>query len=231
MMFVSSAGTSSGHHVGLCCSIFKDVEAINEVEHEVGSKGVGCGVADIVGRDTSTDVAALLQNIVYFEANGAVFLFEDLFLQGGIPQPFLLFKTTRIARIGVIGNIAFDGEIVRQIEGGVCGCVVIEVFLILLPFQTVTDIVVIDVPADAEIDDIRTVVQPQGLAEISPTAQIRFIVRKTIRMIITDSTHGKDGEFDVPKWHIQHEATVGIPVSVNIFVGGFFSSGFAVGKG
>lgn len=166
----SSTRTSSRYHVGLCCTIFKDIEAIDEVKHEVGGKGVGRCIPNIVGRDTSTDVAALLQNIVYFEANGAVFLFEDLFLQGGIPQPFLLFKTTRIARIGVIGNIAFDGEIVRQIEGGVCGCVVIEVFLILLPFQTVTDIVVIDVPADAEIDNIRTVVQSQSLCKIGASA-------------------------------------------------------------
>lgn len=77
----SSTRTSSRYHVGLCCTIFKDIEAIDEVKHEVGGKGVGRCIPNIVGGDTSANVAALLQDIVYLETYGSVFLFEELFLQ------------------------------------------------------------------------------------------------------------------------------------------------------
>ena len=56
----SSTGSSSGRHVFSCSASFEDVEAIDEVEHEVGGKGIGGGIANIVGRDVATDVAALL---------------------------------------------------------------------------------------------------------------------------------------------------------------------------
>lgn len=50
-------------------------------------------------------------------------------------------------------------------------------------------------------------------------------------MGITGGTHGKNGKFDVSEWQIQHESAIGVPVAVDIFVGGFFSPGLEVGNG
>ena len=198
----SSSWSPSRHHVFSCGASFEDIEAIDEVEHEIGGEGIGGGIANIVGRDAAADVAALLQNIVYFEANGAVFLFKHLFLQRSVPQPFLLFKSSGITGISVIRDIGFNGEIVRQIENGVGGGVVIEIFLIALPFKGVSDVVVADVSANAEVDDVRTVVQSQGLGKVGASAQIGFIIRETVGLAITAVSHGKDGELDVSERHI-----------------------------
>lgn len=56
----SAAVTSSRHHVCLRCTAFKDIEAVDEMEHEVGGQRIGRGVPNIVGRDAAPDVAALL---------------------------------------------------------------------------------------------------------------------------------------------------------------------------
>ena len=98
-------------------------------------------------------------------------------------------------------DIGFNGEIVRQIENGVGGGVVIEIFLIALPFKGVSDVVVADVSANAEVDDVRTVVQSQGLGKGGASAQIGFIIRE-IGLAITALSHGKDGELDVSERHI-----------------------------
>lgn len=166
----SAPSSSSRYHVGLCCTAFKDIEAVDEMEHEVGGQRIGCGVPNIVGRDASANVAALLQDIVYLETQGAVFLFEELFLQGSVPQPLLLLEAAGIARVGVVRYIALDRKIVGQVDDGVGRCVVIEVFLILLPFQTVSHIVVVDIAAYAEVDDVRPIIESEILSEVCSAA-------------------------------------------------------------
>lgn len=97
-------------------------------------------------------------------------MFEELFLQGSVPQPLLLLEAAGIARVGVVRYIALDRKIVGQVDDGVGRCVVIEVFLILLPFQTVSHIVVVDIAAYAEVDDVRPIIESEILSEVCSAA-------------------------------------------------------------
>ncbi|MPN23660.1 hypothetical protein SDC9_171053 [bioreactor metagenome] len=92
-----SAETASFlHHITLGGSSFEDIEPIHKMYHKVAGERVGSRITDIVGCYASVDVAALLQNIIYFETECTVFLLEQGLLQRCIPQPFILLKTVGI---------------------------------------------------------------------------------------------------------------------------------------
>ena len=72
----SSIAASFLHHVTLGGSPLKNVEPIYKVHHKIARERIGGGIPYIIGCHTSVDVAPLLQNIVYFKTDGAIFLFE-----------------------------------------------------------------------------------------------------------------------------------------------------------
>ena len=118
--------------------------------HEICRQRVGGRVTNIVGGDRSADIAALLQDIVYLEADGAVLLTEELFLDGGVPQPFILRKTIGVTGIGAVVDVALDGDIPGEIEGGIGISTIIEIFLVALPLQAVLHLIVVDIATDSK---------------------------------------------------------------------------------
>ena len=160
---VKSSGTSPLHHITLRGTPFEDIEPIDEMHHEITCERVRRCITNIVGCHTSVDVASLLQDIIYLETNGAVLLFKQRLLKRSVPEPFVLFITIGIARVGGVVDITFQGQIPWQIDRGSGIAAVIEVVLILLRLQAVGNVVVVHIAPYGKIKLVGAVVETQHL--------------------------------------------------------------------
>ncbi|MCD8176830.1 MAG: hypothetical protein LUE98_05150 [Tannerellaceae bacterium] len=55
----------------------EELEAVDEIDHEIAGKAVVFGFGDVIGCFGTGNVALLLQDVVYFEANGCLFVFQE----------------------------------------------------------------------------------------------------------------------------------------------------------
>jgi hypothetical protein len=62
----TSFSSSWRHHIFLRCAAFEHGKPIYEMDHEVAGERVGRGIPYIVRSHASIDVAALLQDVIYF---------------------------------------------------------------------------------------------------------------------------------------------------------------------
>lgn len=141
----TSAKTSALHHILLCGTSFEDVKPVNEMNHEIAGQRVGGGITDIVGGDAAAYVGSLLQDVIDLEAKGAALLLEECLLDRCIPEPFILFKTIRIAGVGGVVDIALERHVPWQIDGCAPISAIVQILLVLLAFKAVGHVIEVDV--------------------------------------------------------------------------------------
>lgn len=90
---MSRSSSARSLHIVHAGSSFKDTEAVDEMYHEVAAQRIVFGILCIAGGYATGDVAALFQDIVYFETECRLVPFQERFGGRGVPQHFVLFET------------------------------------------------------------------------------------------------------------------------------------------
>ena len=85
------------------------------MNHEVARKRVVLAVGNHGRGDCTGDVAALLEDVVYLEAERSLVSTEERLREGGVPKHLVLFVSVGVARVGAPGNIALEAYIPGEV--------------------------------------------------------------------------------------------------------------------
>ncbi len=59
----------------------------------------------------------MLQNVIHLHPDKAILLFQYLFLNGCIPEGFILLEAIGVTRIGGVADVTLDVDVERKMNG------------------------------------------------------------------------------------------------------------------
>ena len=207
--------------------VANEVEAIDEVHHDVAVDGVGPGVAAVRGAVVAADARTVAQDVVPLDADGCVLLLKEVLAELCIPDELVgVHGGVVVAATALLGDVAAELHVPRHVDDDVAAVVVEPGVAIAALLHVVAGVLVVHAAVDAHFEQVVAEIEAQVLAQAGAAGggllEQVVVVHVAEEAVHIDGT-GDEGQCSSVEIAADVTHTIGVvdvlvPVQVEVFL-------------